>query len=160
VKAFLHNEVPNFAAVEMQWIGGRSPELFFLNKFGKVVATHDLAPMSEQQIREILAKNSIFTYTPKPEYSPPEYTPTKVCRAWRQTAGCDPTGAREAMADEACGTIVPNGRSGYCDCIGRPDPKFSCEHTDLTCENACQQSAAAGSAGSMEADDEEEEEEL
>ena len=41
-----------------------------------------------------------------------------ACVAFRQTAGCDPGGARESSADKACEDEVPRGASGYCECRG------------------------------------------
>ena len=38
------------------------------------------------------------------------------CVAWRQTAGCYPSGARETQNDRDCEVDIPTGISGYCEC--------------------------------------------
>ncbi|CAH0478671.1 unnamed protein product [Peronospora belbahrii] len=38
------------------------------------------------------------------------------CIGWRQTKDCSPLGTREYENDENCSALIPNGRSGYCEC--------------------------------------------
>mgnify|MGYP006142520799 FL=1 len=38
------------------------------------------------------------------------------CVAWRNTADCLPTGAREPVYDRDCDVNIPQGYSGYCEC--------------------------------------------
>jgi len=118
-------------------VGGRSPEVFFLNKHKQTVETRDIADMNEESIKELLQARGIYTSTPKPDYVPPEFEPTTICRAWRQTGSCDPSGPREPMGDKDCFETINHGTSGYCECIDRPKVEYGCEHTPLTCEQAC-----------------------
>ena len=141
MKNFLHNEAPKYPAATVEWVGGHNPDVQFLDKHKKVVSSHDLAPLSEEQIHELLAQRGIFTHTPAPTYEPPTFTPSAICVAWRQTGNCDPNGEREAMADEACTTSISNGRSGFCECKGRPNVEYMCEHLEFTCEEACSESS-------------------
>jgi hypothetical protein len=60
------------------------------------------------------------------------------CEGWRQTANCDPYGAREPANDKACTYEVPSIASGFCDCGGgRNTSHVTCEHTEFTCEAMC-----------------------
>jgi len=148
VKNFLHNEAPKYQAVTVEWIGGHNPDLMFLDEHQKVVSTHDMAPLGEEQIHALLNQHGIYTHTPKPEYTPPTFEPTAICKAWRQTGGCDPAGDREPMADESCTTMIANGRSGFCECIGKPNVDYVCEHMEMTCEEACAESDSTPDAAS------------
>ena len=113
--------------------------MYFLNKFGKTITEVNIEHMGAAEIQEALQANGIHTWSPKPTFEPPVITPTEVCRGWRQTGGCDPSGAREAMADEECTKPIANGRSGYCECIGRANAEFGCEHLEITCEEVCKE---------------------
>ena len=64
-----------------------------------------------------------------------------ACVAFRQTAGCDPGGARESSADKACEDEVPRGASGYCECRGTR-VNFTCDHAELFCRDACAHASA------------------
>jgi hypothetical protein len=143
----LNHEVNSFPACEVEWVGGRSPEVFFLNKHKQTVESRDIAEMNEASIAEMLQSKGIFTSTAKPNYVPPEFAPTAICRGWKQTGGCDPTGPREAMGDKDCYETVAHGSSGYCECIDRPNVEYGCEHTPLTCEQACSVSGADEDGG-------------
>ena len=156
MKDFLHNEAPKYAAATVEWQGGHNPDVHFLDASKKVVSTHDLSPLSEQQIHELLNQNGIFTHTPKPEFRPPTFAATAKCAAWRQTADCNPEGAREEFSDEACHTTIDNGRSGYCECVGRSNVEYMCEHTAFTCEESCAEPETNDSAAGAEDEEEQE----
>ena len=64
-----------------------------------------------------------------------------ACVGFRQTAGCDPGGARESSADKACEDEVPRGASGYCECRGTR-VNFTCDHAELFCRDACAHASA------------------
>ena len=61
---------------------------------------------------------------------------------WRQTGGCDPNGPREVELDHPCDDIVPNGMSGYCECIGADGTSIyamevECDHAAFSCRHEC-----------------------
>jgi len=64
-----------------------------------------------------------------------------ACVGWRQTAGCDPGGAREPSADKTCEAEVSHGASGYCECRGTR-VNFTCDHAELFCRDACAHASA------------------
>ena len=68
------------------------------------------------------------------------------CVGWRQTAGCDPLGARQPTNDKACSQSVNAQTSGFCDCGGNVTFPFACDlesgRPDFTCEAVC--GAASG----------------
>merc|ERR1711939_499297 len=39
-----------------------------------------------------------------------------ACVKWRQTGNCIPEGPREPARDQACGDLVQDHQSGYCEC--------------------------------------------
>ena len=46
---------------------------------------------------------------------------TADCKAWRQTANCDPEhGSREPEFDQPCNAVIPPGVSGFCECMSPP----------------------------------------
>jgi len=60
------------------------------------------------------------------------------CRAWRQTAGCDPKGTPEPKDDKPCSSWIRSGASGYCECAkGVRVAEVPCEHEAFTCEFMC-----------------------
>mmetsp|Transcript_61909 Transcript_61909/g.112681 ORF Transcript_61909/g.112681 Transcript_61909/m.112681 type:complete len:633 (+) Transcript_61909:94-1992(+) len=71
-----------------------------------------------------------------------------VCM-WRQTAGCDPSGSREASNDKPCTEFIVAGSSGYCDCDGDgvqgpEDTGYTCEaSTGHSCEQVCAKASKA-----------------
>mmetsp|Transcript_115493 Transcript_115493/g.200503 ORF Transcript_115493/g.200503 Transcript_115493/m.200503 type:complete len:544 (-) Transcript_115493:167-1798(-) len=71
-----------------------------------------------------------------------------VCM-WRQTAGCDPSGSREASNDKPCTEFIVAGSSGYCDCDGNgvqgpEDTGYTCEaSTGHSCEQVCAKASKA-----------------
>lgn len=153
MKDFLHNEATKYPSATVEWVGGHSPEVHFLDKHQRVVSKHDLSPLSEDQIHALMNQNGLFLTTPAPEYVPPSFDPTEFCVAWRQTGGCDPQGPREALADESCFASIAPGRSGYCECKGRPNVEYTCEHLEFTCDELCKE---ANSEESNDADEQEE----
>lgn len=78
--------------------------------------------------------------------------PASRCLGWRQTGQCSPLGLREPWKDRSCASIVPNGASGYCECIGNIKANMlTCNHGQtknggFTCEEICL-SATGGQAG-------------
>lgn len=119
-------------------MGGHEPILYWLNKYGRVISEENIENFGGPELKEKLAANGIYTWTVKPPVEPAAFTPTATCSAWRQTGNCDPkTGPREAASDEDCTATIAHGRSGYCECIGRPIIEFDCEHLEFTCESRC-----------------------
>mmetsp|Transcript_70919 Transcript_70919/g.123038 ORF Transcript_70919/g.123038 Transcript_70919/m.123038 type:complete len:542 (+) Transcript_70919:93-1718(+) len=78
-----------------------------------------------------------------------------VCM-WRQTAGCDPSGSREASNDKPCTEFIVAGSSGYCDCDGDgvqgpEDTGYTCEaSTGHSCEQVCAKASKATEAAPTE----------
>mgnify|MGYP000032073663 CR=1 FL=1 len=68
--------------------------------------------------------------------------PGAQCLGWRQTGECNPLGPREPWRDLACTAIVPQGSSGYCECVGRTQANLlTCTHAgDFTCQDVCRTS--------------------
>jgi len=66
----------------------------------------------------------------------------EACR-WRQTGGCEPSGAREPPKDKTCRESIASGNSGFCDCdgdgiLGNGEPGFKCTDTiPGTCCEEC-----------------------
>mmetsp|Transcript_48171 Transcript_48171/g.98408 ORF Transcript_48171/g.98408 Transcript_48171/m.98408 type:complete len:320 (+) Transcript_48171:167-1126(+) len=60
------------------------------------------------------------------------------CRAFRQTADCDPAAEREPWHDRSCIQEVPAGVSGYCEC-GEGDERapVTCVHEPFNCHDVC-----------------------
>jgi len=61
---------------------------------------------------------------------------------FRQTAGCTPSGAREASNDRSCHELVDVGISGYCDCNGNGqldenEQGYDCEGEARKCRDVC-----------------------
>ena len=61
---------------------------------------------------------------------------------WRQTAGCDPRGPREADSDRLCNDVVPKGMSGFCECVdvdgvAHRASEVTCDHPPLACSVEC-----------------------
>eukprot|EP01062_Namystynia_karyoxenos_P028937 TRINITY_DN21844_c0_g1_i1.p1 TRINITY_DN21844_c0_g1~~TRINITY_DN21844_c0_g1_i1.p1 ORF type:complete len:155 (+),score=48.17 TRINITY_DN21844_c0_g1_i1:178-642(+) len=138
VKNFLHNHAPQFPAVEVQWIGGKSPTVVWLDKYGQRTGEDfDISGMDEDAIKELLASKGITADTPKPEWEPKPLTPTADCVAWRQTGECRGDGPREGTADSPCEETIQSGRSGFCECQGGARAEHSCGHEPLSCEAAC-----------------------
>lgn len=149
LRDFLHNDAKEYkSALTIDFITGRDPVLFLLNKAGKTVQEISLNDSHDAEaMAALLGQHGITKETERP---PVEFTPTAVCAAWRQTATCNPKGNREPEGDAECGDVVPAGRSGYCECIGRPNflyTDWSCNYNgdesddadieDFTCESKC-----------------------
>ena len=57
---------------------------------------------------------------------------------WRNTADCTPDGKRESVNDRHCAAEIPNGVSGFCECVDRRiTAKSTCEHATLNCKQKC-----------------------
>lgn len=62
-----------------------------------------------------------------------------TCVRFRQTANCDPRGARSG-AGKHCEAQVESGDSGYCECRnGRKAREVGCGHRPFSCEVECKQ---------------------
>jgi hypothetical protein len=61
------------------------------------------------------------------------------CVAFRQTGKCQPDGPREPHLDRSCQAVVPDGVSGYCECVGviSHPHGVGCRHGTLTCASVC-----------------------
>lgn len=85
--------------------------------------------------------------------------PASLC-AWRQTGGCDPSGTREPDNDKRCGSMVPAGASGFCECgiDHRHTYKRTCDGEEtFACIEACssllfEDAETAAAADSSEAE--------
>ena len=61
-----------------------------------------------------------------------------VCKAWRQTGGCNPNGPREKAGDLGCEAKIDGQRSGFCECSGgRRAGMVGCGHEEFTCAEVC-----------------------
>jgi hypothetical protein len=130
-----------YGALEIQWIPGHNPDLQLLNRYEKVIATKDLAKLDGVEIHTLLAEYGIERFAKKkPVFVTKILKPTKVCSAWRQTLNCAPSGPRAPLSDSSCKQRIAADRSGYCQCIDRPDVGFACHHRETTCEKECQKS--------------------
>ena len=72
-----------------------------------------------------------------------------ACVSWRQTADCDPKGAREPQRDLACTVTIISGSSGYCDCGARKIPS-ACNHQPFNCGQLCSSSTDPSFSGTHE----------
>ena len=144
VKNFLQTEAALFPALVIDYVPGRSPELIFLDKHQRTIETVDIAEMDSNGIRGELLRHGISQDTPAATFVPIAIEATETCIAWRQTAGCDPDGPREIMADDSCMKTIDNGRSGFCECKDTPRIGFPCTHRDFTCEELCSNTEANG----------------
>mmetsp|Transcript_11772 Transcript_11772/g.43018 ORF Transcript_11772/g.43018 Transcript_11772/m.43018 type:complete len:647 (+) Transcript_11772:341-2281(+) len=59
------------------------------------------------------------------------------CRGWRQTAGCDVAGEVEPHNHLSCGSVVMQGRSGFCECGDGRTIGFGCLHEPFSCSHVC-----------------------
>jgi len=60
------------------------------------------------------------------------------CVSWRQTAGCNSSGAPEPKSDKKCDQWISGSDSGYCECAdGRKAASNGCGHESFTCEDQC-----------------------
>jgi hypothetical protein len=138
VRAFLENDARAYPAVEIEYISGQDPELQFLDIHRRVVAAHDISPLNERGIAELLEENGVFTWTPVPSYEDPVFMATTHCKAFRQTAHCDPDGPREQAGDASCLMMIQPGRSGYCQCSnGQENVMLPCGHEAWSCDKFC-----------------------
>eukprot|EP01065_Artemidia_motanka_P041979 TRINITY_DN5535_c1_g1_i1.p1 TRINITY_DN5535_c1_g1~~TRINITY_DN5535_c1_g1_i1.p1 ORF type:complete len:154 (+),score=58.78 TRINITY_DN5535_c1_g1_i1:168-629(+) len=145
VKNFVKNIAPSWPAVEVRYIGGKSPTVLWLNQYQEPVGDSiDISGMDESQIEAQLAERGVTAQTAKPEYKPRPIEPTEHCVAWRQTAGCVATGSREPLQDASCGTLIQRGRSGFCECSDGGKVEFTCDHDVVSCEEQCRLKAAGG----------------
>ena len=69
-------------------------------------------------------------------------SPSSDCIAFRQTAGCDSHGPREAHGDDSCAASIRSDRSGYCECRSGRLYRVNCGHAAFTCAAACESGAA------------------
>ena len=143
LRDFINDEVKRYPAVEVEFVPGHNPELKFLSLSRRVLSTHAMTSMTNRAIEELLQSKGLHTWTPRPRYIPAAILATAHCSAWRQTAGCDPDGQREPDDDDSCYRTIAPGRSGYCECLGRDDALFTCDHRPLTCEDICTQKPEA-----------------
>ena len=69
-------------------------------------------------------------------------TSTVICTKWRQTKDCRGDGDREPTDDRDCAYAIPDGWSGYCECVDTESGeevlhRFDCGHKRLTCDYVC-----------------------
>ena len=69
--------------------------------------------------------------------------PNPSCLGFRQTAGCNPLGPREAANDKECDEMVPPGVSGYCECRSVNTSKVTCNHLPFSCAEVCDAATVA-----------------
>lgn len=144
VRQFIREEMRTYPAIDIQYISGRDPIIEFLNRFGRVVKTVDLAPYDRRQIHLMVQEQGIHPWTAKPTFEPYTFEATAHCVAWRQTGDCNPKGPREASQDEECNAAIGVGRSGYCECSGgRGFVEVDCLHKPLICEVECSSAPVA-----------------
>ncbi|CAH1233267.1 SELENOM [Branchiostoma lanceolatum] len=60
VKRFIHEVLPLFDHVEFKPIAGKSPVLLFLGQEGDVLEEIDLAPMSTDEISDLLLEKGFY----------------------------------------------------------------------------------------------------
>ena len=134
MKNFLHSEAGKYPAVEVVWIGGRDPELTFLDMYGRKVSSHDISNFDEAGIVDLLVRHGITTATPKTDFLQMPMTPTETCIGWRHTGGCNPQGEREANQDKPCTETIEIGYSGFCECKKGRRFEVTCMHEAFVCE--------------------------
>ena len=79
-----------------------------------------------------------FTVGEIPIPDPAHNQTTEKCVAWRQTAGCDPSGTRQPANDKTCGQWVDGTNSGFCECAnGRKTSVVGCGYPGFTCADMC-----------------------
>eukprot|EP01062_Namystynia_karyoxenos_P024801 TRINITY_DN19696_c0_g1_i1.p1 TRINITY_DN19696_c0_g1~~TRINITY_DN19696_c0_g1_i1.p1 ORF type:complete len:264 (+),score=64.32 TRINITY_DN19696_c0_g1_i1:195-986(+) len=119
VKQFITQQAVRWPALEVEYINGRDPELFFLDEFGQPADGTDRLPLinfNDRDIIELLRFHGITPESPKPQFRPRVFTPEGGCVAWRQTGDCIHQGAREPAGDHDCSFQVTGSHSGYCEC--------------------------------------------
>jgi hypothetical protein len=73
----------------------------------------------------------------------PSRVSTTSCVSWRQTGRCSAGGPREPQHDQACGTKIISGWSGFCECSRGASVIANCGHAVSTCEEACRRGSWA-----------------
>ena len=79
---------------------------------------------------------------PPPQNAEPPATTSIVCSKWRQTKDCRGDGERQIDQDKDCSLAIPDGWSGYCECVDSQNGeeilhRFDCGHKKLTCDFVC-----------------------
>ena len=146
MKNFLHSDAGKYPALEVVWIGGRDPELTFLDKYGRKVSNHDISMFDEAGIADLLQRHGITMATPKTAFIHLPYddiAPTESCIGWRHTGGCNPNGERETTQDRSCTESIEAGNSGFCECKKGRRFEVTCDHEAFVCEERCKELLAA-----------------
>ena len=139
MKNFLHSEAGKYPAVEVVWIGGRDPELTFLDMYGRKVSSHDISNFDEAGIADLLTQHGITTDTPKTAFVQMPMIPTDSCIGWRHTGECNPQGERESDRDLPCTETIEAGNSGFCECKKGRLFGVTCDHESFVCEERCKE---------------------
>lgn len=89
--------------------------------------------------QELKKKAALEAKQQNPE--PPQHTQI-ICSKWRQTKDCVGAGEREPKDDKECETVIPDGWSGFCECVDTETGadvrfEFDCGHKPLTCAFVC-----------------------
>lgn len=146
VKKWLKEDATHFPAVDIHWIPGAPPIMWFVNEYGKKVGGDiDLSQYDGPGIETLLAKQGVTVKTPKPVFKDQVFEATQFCKAWRATGGCKGAdGEREKAKDEDCGTQIPADSSGFCECVSGDKLNFDCEEArpPFSCDEMCQVSLA------------------
>jgi len=137
VREFLNQEASQFAALEIRYVGGKDPTIYFLDEHNNIAASQDVSNFDSHGIIALLAQHGIYKHSPKPEFKPPVFESTANCVAWRQTGECQPSGPREPFSDLSCTDLITQGMSGYCECKGPNHWEATCNHSPFTCEDRC-----------------------
>lgn len=137
IQQFIRVRLPQYPALDVQYIHGHEPVIQFLNIYNELVIQHELAPMTSEEVERLVNRLGIRIDTPRPAYRTRPMVPTEHCIAWRQTMRCDPEGEREPLKDVNCVTVVEGGRSGYCECADGRRVLRTCDHRGILCDRAC-----------------------
>lgn len=138
----MRSDAAGFPAVEIQWIQGAPPTMFFVNEFGKQTGgVIDISPYDGPGMENQLKIKGITKKTKRPVFLEQQFTPTKHCDAWRATKECSGQGAREPPSDASCTEMVNADKSGYCQCSSGIRLNFDCEEgrPPFTCDEFCQE---------------------
>ncbi|KAJ9455146.1 Selenoprotein M [Diplonema papillatum] len=139
VRNFIENYLQQYEALDIRFIQGAPPELFMFNKYGQVVATHDLELHDEKSIANLLEKAGITKKTKKPIYVPRKFDHAPHCKAFRGREDCDLKEARSFRRDTDCLTELAASDAGHCECSGDLVLAVACGGRELkiTCEDLC-----------------------
>lgn len=173
---FFDAAVPGITADPGELCGNSCPDAITAetDRRDKILSRHAVSPDTREDISEQQSTVSAPDHPVRgTQVSAHDLVATESsggleCSAWRQTAGCDPNGAREPTHDQDCTALIADGSSGYCECKHKTSGLInsapvsavssswlrgdivkmgqrSCKHDTMTCKQICAQVVAPAS---------------